>query len=145
MSRRPRWYEPLILGSGVALEREHIAQEVRRIDHELVHGDLDHVERIRLSLLRQAVAKLSRDQWVGQGGKELPPEAHHAVAALEQIYAQEVQKPKAERRTMKQIAEDYARTAIMATLVTPKQLLKLWKHTREKAAAEGKEAARGKP
>jgi len=104
------------------------------------HTTMTYEARAAAELVRR---QLPRGRGVGRGGVELPAEAHQAVAELELIYRWELQKPRAKRRTMAEIVADYR--PLMATLVTPKQLLKLWKHTREKAAAEGKEAARGKP
>ena len=94
----------------------------------------------------KAAADLIRRQLrrgAGRGGVELPPEAHRAIPELERIHAQELTKPRAERRTMEEIVVDY--WSGMTTLVTPAQLLKLWKHAREKAAKEHQKAASEKP
>ena len=71
----------------------------------------------------------------GQGW-ELPREAHQAVAELERIYVAEQKKSKQERRAMEKIVADYVRIAfrsqLTTPLVTPQELLGLWKRTRRK-------------
>jgi hypothetical protein len=122
-----RWALPLpIVG-------EELANLLRRIDRTLHTGEplynpKDPADRLELVRLRQQlVEQLRRDRGRGQGGKELPPEAHWAVAGLEQIYGAELQKPRAQRQTMAQIVAGYR--PLMATLVTPAELLQLWKNT----------------
>jgi len=110
---------------------ELVEELVLRIDDWLFRGqpfaDESSVDRMYWMLLkRELVKKVLRKP----GREELPHEAYWPLKALDQIYAVEQQKPKGQRRSQRVIVRDYLRTALMATLVTPEQLLALWRRQR---------------
>jgi hypothetical protein len=124
------------------LPRHQKGEELRdlllRIDGVLFHGrpfydPKDPVERQHLVIARRALADVAYPR--GRGGRELPPEAYQAVAALERIYTLELAKPQQERRSQERIVDDYIRTAIYSPLVSAGQLLALWLRERKQAVA----------
>jgi hypothetical protein len=72
----------------------------------------------------------------GQGGKELHPAVHRVIPLLEATYAEELKRPRRERRGMRAIVRDYLKAAGWPPVAREEQLLQLWK--RKRKAAGGK-------
>jgi hypothetical protein len=75
----------------------------------------------------------------GQGGFQFPRETYQAAADLEWDYiTEESKKPRAERRSMAEMAADYVHAntgRLKDPFATPRELLFLWKRLRQKPPA----------